>query len=184
MYNNASGYSRLESNIINVIKEAQIKIGYDGMGIKLYYPLGSLCSLTGRKLDMHDMNAALCEFAEMVKEKLGPIVISEETDSRFCLDIPAKGTQYVHDRIDESEFLVEFINAVRSHKCDIDGIIALFRRYSDKVHAERVTNGEFDYLVYFEDGVPDEFIYCLTDEGCGHVAYHRFTKEDYLDFGF
>jgi hypothetical protein len=47
----------------------------------------------------------------------------------------------------------------------------------------RTTHGEFDYLVYFEDGVPDDYRYCITDEGC-HLIYHRFTPEDYEDFQF
>ena len=41
----------------------------------------------------------------------------------------------------------------------------------------------WQYLIYFEDGEPDEFYYCLDDDDFG-VTYHRFTKEDYIDFGF
>ena len=44
-------------------------------------------------------------------------------------------------------------------------------------------SGEFDYLLEFEDGKPDAFVYCITDEGC-HLTYHRFTREDYEAFGF
>lgn len=58
-----------------------------------------------------------------------------------------------------------------------------FHKYSDHVHVEKVSHGEFDYLVYFEDGKPDSFRYCITDEGC-HMIYHRFTVEDYEEFGF
>ena len=55
---------------------------------------------------------------------------------------------------------------------------------SDCVHAERMPqNEEFDWLVYFEDGKPDAFFYCLKDD-MGHVTYHRFTREDYEAFGF
>ena len=45
---------------------------------------------------------------------------------------------------------------------------------------EKTAGGEFDYLVYFEDGEPDSFWYCITDEGC-HMIYHRFSEEDYKD---
>lgn len=48
---------------------------------------------------------------------------------------------------------------------------------------EKVSHGEFDYLVYFEKGEPDDFRYCITDEG-GHFIYHRFTVADYEDFYF
>ena len=42
---------------------------------------------------------------------------------------------------------------------------------------------EFDLLLYFPDGKPDSYYYCLKQEG-EHVLYHRFTREDYLSFGF
>ena len=41
----------------------------------------------------------------------------------------------------------------------------------------------FDYLIYFDSGEPDEFWYCIDTEDLG-MTYHRFIKEDYLDFGF
>jgi hypothetical protein len=44
-----------------------------------------------------------------------------------------------------------------------------------------MTGEDFDYLVYFEDGRPDAFRYCLTQEG-HHIIYHRFTADDYNDF--
>jgi hypothetical protein len=65
----------------------------------------------------------------------------------------------------------------------MEDVFAVFRKYSDSVHIESVSHGEFDYLVYFEDGQPDSFRYCLTEEG-EHVIYHRFTIEDYRDFSF
>jgi hypothetical protein len=79
--------------------------------------------------------------------------------------------------------LYDFIETVSKHGVSIEEVIAQFRRYSEHVHVERVSNGDFDYLVYFEDGQPDSFRYCLTQEG-SHVIYHRFTVEDYKDFYF
>jgi len=34
-----------------------------------------------------------------------------------------------------------------------------------------------------EDGKPDDYRYCVVVEG-NHVTYHRYTPEDYNDFGF
>ena len=82
-----------------------------------------------------------------------------------------------------SEFISSFIETIGKHGCTIDELLQQFHRYSDHVHVERTTHGEFDYLVYFEDGVPDDYRYCITDEGC-HLIYHRFTPEDYEDFQF
>ncbi|MBD5159206.1 MAG: DUF3877 family protein [Ruminococcus sp.] len=53
---------------------------------------------------------------------------------------------------------------------------------------EEKNNDEFNYLVYFVDGIPDEYLYCLTVEeeidGHLHITYHRFTREDYEELGF
>jgi len=59
----------------------------------------------------------------------------------------------------------------------------VFHAYSDHVHMEKTTGTGFDYLVYFEDGIPDDYRYCLSLEG-EHMIYHKFTPEDYEDFGF
>ena len=42
---------------------------------------------------------------------------------------------------------------------------------------------EFDYCFYFEDGKPDVYRYCVAFEE-GHAIYHRFTIEDYEEFGY
>ena len=52
-----------------------------------------------------------------------------------------------------------------------------------KLNMEKTTGTGFDYLVYFEDGIPDDYRYCLSLEG-EHMIYHKFTPEDYEDFGF
>lgn len=50
--------------------------------------------------------------------------------------------------------------------------------YSENVHCEKNTTSDFDYLIYFEDGQPDAYRYCLKEE-VGHMIYHRYTKADY-----
>ena len=59
----------------------------------------------------------------------------------------------------------------------------MFEAHSDQVIFETMSNGEFDYLLRFADGVPDDYYYCFKDEGC-HMVYHRFLPEDYKDFDF
>ena len=65
----------------------------------------------------------------------------------------------------------------------MEQVLELFRETSESVVIEKKIHGEFDYLCFFPDGDPDDFRYCLTDEGC-HVIYHRFTPEDYIDCEF
>ena len=54
---------------------------------------------------------------------------------------------------------------------------------NNDIHYEKTKNGEFDYLLYFNNGIPDKYYYCFTVEEC-HVIYHRFLKHDYEDFEF
>jgi hypothetical protein len=174
--------SRLEKNISDVIKEEQIKLGYRIEAIRLYYPLQSLNRFLKTDCDICQMQELLADFCKTVEKKFGTVTISNQGE-RFCFHLPPQASEYVHAHTEDKGFLYDFIHTVSRHGVTIDDVLAQFRKYSDCVHIERVSHGEFDYLVYFEDGQPDEFRYCLTDEGC-HIIYHRFTIEDYEDFGF
>lgn len=175
-------FQRLEDNITDVIKEEQIKLGYRSETVRLYYPLTSLNRFLETDFDIDEMCFALAEFSKKAADKLGLIDITHQ-DTRFCLAIPPQGIDYVHEHIDKNEFIRDFIRTIEKHGCTIEDILQQFHKYSDHVHVEKVGHGEFDYLVYFEDGKPDSFRYCITDEGC-HMIYHRFTVEDYEEFGF
>ncbi|MBQ9886714.1 MAG: DUF3877 family protein [Lachnospiraceae bacterium] len=175
-------FNRLEQNIIDVMTEQQLKLGYRSEVVRLYYPLLSLNRFLGTEYDAVQMKAALDEFCEYASERLGRITITNKKD-RFCFVMPPQAGDYVHEHADENGFLYELIKQVEKHGVTINDVLDIFKKYSDEVHFEQVDNGEFDYLVYFEDGRPDDFRYCITDEGA-HVIYHRYTKEDYEDFGF
>ena len=172
-------FTRLKKNIFDVIKEQQIKLGYRKEAVRLYYPLQSLNRLLGTELDENGMITALKSFAESVKDELGDINISCDKN-RFCFFLPEKTSEYIHTLTDNNDFLYDFIATVSKHGVTIDEIYRLFKKYSNNVHFEKLNNGEFDYLIYFENGEPDDYRYCLTDEG-EHIIYHRFTIEDYND---
>lgn len=173
-------FARLETHIVDMIKEEQIKLGYRQETIRLYYPLQSLNRLLAQKLDIEQMQASLHEFIRYAKDHLGEMQISSHGE-RFCFAIPPEGVDYVHDNTDENEFLCDFIKVIATHGCTIEDVLAQFHRHSDHVKMERIKNGEFDYLIYFEDGIPDDYRYCIADEGC-HLIYHRFMPEDFEDF--
>ena len=179
-------FAKLEKNIIDIIAEEQIKLGYRSEVIRLYYPLLSLNRLLGTDCDTEQIKPLLESFCDYVEGKLGRLEISNR-EERFCFMIPAKGSDYVHERMQDDEsgygFIRDFITTVSKHGVTLDEVLRQFYKYSDRVHVEKVSHGEFDYLVYFEDGQPDDFRYCITDEGC-HFIYHRFTVEDYNDFHF
>jgi hypothetical protein len=175
-------FARLEKNIGDVIKEEQVKLGYRSESIRLFYPLRSLNVLLQTDMGVGEMEMCLKEFCARMEPKFGKAAISHEGE-RFCFHLPPEAADYIHGHTPESGFLYDFIGIIGKHGTTIEDVLAVFGRYSDRVHVERTTHGEFDYLVYFEDGEPDDFRYCLTDEGA-HVIYHRFTVEDYEDFKF
>ncbi len=191
-------FDRLKNHIIDMIKEEQIKLGYRSETIRLYYPLESLVKLLrgdeqipgGREAgagvagvspdnpDAGAMQRVLeTEFCGRVSGELGDVRVSH-SGTRFCFLIPPEGAAFVHDNTAENEFLVDFIRVIGTHGCTIDQVLEQFRKHSSHVRVERRTGGDFDYLIWFADGVPDSYRYCITDEG-HHLIYHRFTAEDY-----
>jgi hypothetical protein len=174
--------ARLEKNIGDVIKEEQVKLGYRSEKIQLFYPLKSLNRFLQTDFGEAEMERSLTDFCKGLEPKFGKVAVSHEGE-RFCFHLPSEAADYVHAHTPQSGFLYDFIAAVSQHGVTIEDVIALFKKYSDHVHVEKTTHGEFDYLVYFADGEPDSFRYCLTAEG-HHIIYHRFTAEDYEDFQF
>ena len=165
---NSVNYKRLEKSLTDVIQEAQLKIGYDHHPITLYYPTESVARL----LSAH------------TADTLGAIQVTRD-DKRFCFHISAEGTQYVHEQLPDPAFLRAFLQVMRGLTVSFDDILAVFHQFSDKVHCEKLEgNEEFDYLVYFEDGTPDSYRYCIKLDDDGDAVYHRFTPEDYAAFGF
>ena len=173
----------LEQNVIEVMEEQQAKLGFDGNAVYLFYPLSSLAALLGVSPDKEEILRALAGFCAHVRERLGQIAYVLK-EGRVSLEIPPEGGAYVQAQMNEEKFIVRLIKLIGTHHARIEDVIALFKAYSDCVHAERMPqNEEFDWLVYFADGKPDAFFYCLKDD-MGHVTYHRFTREDYEAFGF
>lgn len=173
-------FAALEKNIVGVISEQQIKLGYRSEVVRLYYPLDSLNRILRTEDSRMQMLNHLEEFCGFAEERLGRIEV-DGVGERFCLAVPPRGSDYIHACAEKNEFLHMFIETIRRHGCTIEDILAVFRNFSPRVHMESVQEGEFDYLLYFEDGEPDDYRYCLTREG-GHLTYHRFTEEDFESF--
>ncbi len=175
-------FEKLEKNIIDSIEEQQLKLGYLEETVRLYYPLSSLNRFLDTDCGISDMRTILCEFADDTREKLGGILVANSGE-RFCIGVPPEGAEYVHNNLNRNGFLAKLIRVVGTHGCTLDEVLQVFYEYSDCVHVEQMANGEFDYLVYFEDNQPDDYRYCISVEG-EHVIYHRYTAEDYEEFGF
>lgn len=171
-------YTRFEKNLTDNIKEAQIKLGFENRSMSLNYMQTSLNHLFGCECTEN----ILSEFAGYAESRLGKITFRAIKDG-FCITVPAEGTAYVNNLTDGYKFITELVSAVRNHGVSLEQVVDIFYKYSSDVSVEEIHNEEFDLLVYFNNGEPDEYLYCLTDEGC-HVTYHRFIREDYEDLGF
>lgn len=62
-------YNRLETSLIDVIKEEQAKLGYMKEKISLYYPLSSLNHFFGNETDAAGMMEILKDFPSYIEEK-------------------------------------------------------------------------------------------------------------------
>lgn len=175
-------FEALKNNLIDMITESQLKLGYAKEPVSLYYPLESLNGLMDTELNAENMLSALQEFALSAENTLGKLTVSRN-NTRFCIKIPEEGVEYVHTHTENTDFLKAFIEKIQQHHLDIDAVLQVFRRYSDHVHWEKTGGDEFDYMIYFENGKPDDFRYCIKFEG-SHAIYHRFTPKDYEAFHF
>ena len=63
-------FDALKKSMIDAIEEGQLKLGYRDETIRLYYPLESLCALTGKKLDAAQMMRELEAFLRKTKQSL------------------------------------------------------------------------------------------------------------------
>ena len=171
----------LQKNLLYVMQEMQLKIGISGESVKFYYPLDELNGFFAADYSVEEMTEALKSFQEYIKNSLGEIKISVD-GKRFCFVIGQKGIDYARNELKNHQFLAEFIALTKS-ACTLDDVLNLFRKYSNDVVCKEVDNEEFDHLVYFANGEPDNFYYCLQFE-FDHMHYHRFTPQDFKAFGF
>lgn len=179
--------NKLTENIIDQIKEAQIKLGYVKETVRLYYPVASLNALLGTSAETAD------EFLWLMKRDAGsskpsaclddPVLGSlefSEHGGRIEVKIPPEGAEYVHREVEEPQFLKAVIELFGTyHHCNLADVRAVFERFDRNYVCEKIPEEMgFDYVLYFPDGKTDAYYYCVKEE-MDHTIYHRFTKEDF-----
>lgn len=171
---------KLIQNIIDQIKEAQIKLGYVKETVRLYYPLSSMNALLGTDFSnardlVKILNAKLLRECEIP----GGVWVGFQGE-RIEVSVSPKGVEYIYKKVKASEFLVDIIELFQSHhSCTIEEVCQVFGKYSKEYVCEKMPReADFDYVLYFRDGLIDEYYYCIKME-MGHTIYHRFTKSDY-----
>lgn len=172
----------MKKNLSGVIAEMALKLGLTGVPLSLNYPRVSLGRMLGVADDPKVLQPALDAFFAAHRDLFGEAQAVPHEDG-YCLTIPAEGVARVISRAPAADFLRDLIRTAQIPGASADDLLTVFRRHSSHVHIEPVDNDEFDWLVYFEDGVPDDFRYCI-DQHDGFASYHRFSREDYEAFGF
>lgn len=174
----------LITNMIDQIKEAQMKLGYVRETVRLYYPLSSLYAIMGHHAQGQQLLRALEEaFAQGCV--LGQLSFALHGD-RMEISIPPQGVEYVHFHVEEPAFLAALIALFESNRhCSLGDIRAVFERFSHDYVCEQLAEEAaeymgFDYVLYFEDTSIDAYYYCVKEE-MGHTVYHRFAREDIED---
>lgn len=172
-------YRRLEEYLCDMILEEQLKLGYEKETIRFYSP----CASIGHILHLTDNTyekvlEALVPFRSYAADTLGDIIISKCSGARICFLIPAKGAQYVHENRSENPFLKELVACFAGHGLTLEEVKKVFKKWSEDFQCDYIGNEEFDAVLYFRNGVPDAYRYCVKFDA-GHAFYHRFLKEDF-----
>ena len=158
---------KLIKNIIDQIKEAQIKLGFAKETTRLYYPVESLNAMLGIHAKNDKEMLELLASSDIHDTGLGTLHFSAHK-GRIEISVPPEGAEYVHEYVEEPAFLKAIIELFRqNHHCSVSDVRALFESFSKDYVCEKMPEGsDFDEVLYF------------VKEEMGHTIYHRFTKED------
>lgn len=164
---------QLEKNIVEQIKEAQLKLGFIKETMRLYYPLESLNTMLDTSISQAE------EMCQMLTESCPRFTFGTH-QGRIEVSVPPDYVEYVHREVETPKFLSAMIKLFQNdHHLKLSQIEELFSR-SGRYVCEKMPEGtDFDYVLYFEDAAVDEYYYCIKME-MGHTIYHRFLKTDYL----
>ncbi|MGN0350172.1 MAG: DUF3877 family protein [Roseburia sp.] len=172
---------RLIENLIEQIKEAQLKLGYVKETIRLYFPVQSMCGLLQTELRSgKELVALLKEEKGFEDTVLGKIHFTLCRDERIEVCVPVVGADYVYERVPNPPFLESIIELFKNnHYLTIEKICECFAKFNNCYICEKMKRGtDFDYVLYFPDHNPDSWYYCIKME-MEHTIYHRFTETDY-----
>ena len=165
-------------NMIDQMKEAQMKLGFAKETVRFYYPVSTLNAMLGTDAANADEMLAILNSDIFRRTDLGELKFSSHKQ-RIEVSVPPEGAEYVHSHIPEPAFLAAMIELFRSnHHCSMEDVEQLFAAYSPDYVCEQMPEGsDFDRVFYFKDETIDPYYYCVKEE-MGHTIYHRFTKED------
>ncbi len=164
----------LEDIVISAIQETQVKLGPSNGSESLFLPLSSLDADEdrGKIADLME------KLAERCRDSMGEIDYAV-MDDRIRITVPEKGSRYVA-KLPVSPVLRLMVDSVMEHLSPEELRSRLESSFSD-CNWKTVDGDGFQYIAYFDK--VDPYVYCIGHECC-HLTYHRFSRKDYLAFGF
>lgn len=170
----------LYDDIVNQIKESQIKLGYVPESVQLFYKKDGLESRLGRPVGSLRETAAMLAASDLfANSPLGTVEFAP-SKGRLCVTVSPEGARYVHENVPASDFLVALIGlfGCGAHP-GRDEVLELFAQFGSYQLADAPAGADFDYRVSFDDPSVDPHVYCFKQEG-SLLTYHRLTQEDYI----
>ena len=169
----------LWTSLTDMIRETHIKVGYTASACGINYLRSSLCAML--RLTDDALEPALAEFFAAYSDRLGTPEITHHGDI-LHIRIPKEGAAYVHDNLPENDFLKALVGLLKAQDGALteEAILALFRTYAPDVRTVHPANAEelgADLVIWFADGKPDPYCYCMENE-MGFWSYHRFGAWD------
>ncbi len=173
------GKERLEQNLIDQMKEAQLKLGFEEETMRLYYPVASLNLLLGTACETpKEMAETLNAMFAEGNSKLGKMNFRVSA-GRIEVSVPPEGARYVHEHMGDVSFLKAIIELFSDpHDKSVEDVKAIFAKFGSYICEEMPEGADFDEALHFENPDVDPYYYCVKQE-MGHLIYHRFLKEDY-----
>ncbi len=170
---------RLVKNILDQVKEAQLKLGFARETVRLYYPVSSLNQLLQTEAKTAEEMAELLGKADLFRNLPGEAEFHTHA-GRLEISVPPETVCHVHEEMPDPPFLKALIRLFEEHHApDREALESLFGSFSENYQLKEMPEGsDFDYVIWFPDKNPDEYYYCVKEE-MGHTIYHRFMEEDY-----
>jgi len=169
----------MEENLIETVKEGQMKLGYSDAAVRLNYRIASLERfLEVNWKDTAEMEADLLKFCSFSEKKLGQIGIQVQSNGMVCLTVPKEGAAYVHENIPDDPFKMELFSLLKTFGAAKEDFLSLFTKYWDEVECLPGDEIEYDFALHFKGKADDDNYYCIKID-FGRATYHRLSAEDF-----
>lgn len=171
---------RLYQDIVEQIKESQVKLGYSYETVNLYYKKDGLESRLGVAVgSLRETAKLLSDSTQFSNTPLGAIDFAPSR-GRLQVTVPADGVKYVHENVPSSDFLVAIVALFGTcGGVSQEQVVALFQQFGDFQLQPSPQGADFDYQIHFQDPAIDPYFYCFKQEG-QLLTYHRLSPEDYV----